>query len=132
MIGSSSEQEIPIVALENLMESGVSLLVLNFTDEAVGMINLECEGHEDSYDLQNGNTAVALNVGSRGDLTSFRQFSVSMETGGYMFSVFTRREGVSGYAVAESYIDTSESDRYLSLSFGTNLWSALVIAERYV
>ena len=32
--------KIPIVALENLMESGVSLLVLNYTDDAVGMISL--------------------------------------------------------------------------------------------
>lgn len=94
------------------------------------MINLDCNGYEDSYDLQNGNTAVCLNVGSRGDITSFRQFNVSIESGGYSFSVFTRRSGESGYVVAESYIDSSESDRYLSLSFGTNLWSALVIAEK--
>ena len=87
MVGSGSDREIPIVALENLMESGVSLLVLNYTDDAVGI-------------------------------------------GGYSFSVFTRRSGESGYVVAESYIDSSESDRYLSLSFGTNLWSALVIAEK--
>lgn len=130
MVGGSSDREIPIVALENLMESGVSLLVLNYTDDAVGMINLDCNGYEDSYDLQNGNTAVCLNVGSRGDITPFRQFNVSIESGGYSFSVFTRRSGESGYVVAESYIDSSESDRYLSLSFGTNLWSALVIAEK--
>lgn len=133
MIGSSNEQEIPIVALENLMESGVSLLVLDYTNNEfpIGFIQVQCEGYSDAYDLQETNKAVCLNVGGRGDITSFRQFDVSIEYGGFAFTVFTKRSGTTGYVTSESYIDSSESDRYLSCSFGSNLYSALVIAERF-
>lgn len=60
MIGSGNDREIPISALENLVESGVSLLVLDYTnsDSPIGMISLESNGISDSYDLQNTGTAV--------------------------------------------------------------------------
>ena len=70
MIGSGGgDREVPIDPLYDLMESGVSLLVLDYTnsDNPIGMINLECQGYSDSYDLQNTGTAVCLNVGGRGD-----------------------------------------------------------------
>lgn len=133
MVGSISDREIPITALENLMESGVSLLVLDYTDDEypVGFLQVDCEGSTSTYDLQKSNTAVCVNVGSRGDITKFRRFNVSIEYGSFAFSVFTRRSGTSGYVAAEGYIDLSETDRFLSLSFGTDLWSALVVAERF-
>lgn len=139
MIGSSNEQEIPIVALENLMESGVSLLVLDYTNDEypVGFIQVQCEGYSDAYDLQETNKAVCLNVGSRGDITSFRKFSVSIEYGTFSFTVFTiptRYTGGStnwGNVTTDSYLDWSENDRYLNCSFSTDIFHALVIAERF-
>lgn len=139
MIGSSNEREIPIVALENLMESGVSLLVLDYTsgEYPVGYINVECGSYTDEYDLQESNKAVCLNVGSRGDITSFRKFSVSIEYGAFRFTVFTiptRYTGGStnwGNITTDSYLDWSESDRYLNCSFSTDIFHALVIAERF-
>lgn len=138
MIGNSNEQEIPIAALENLMESGVSLLVLDYTNDEypVGYINVECGSYTDGYDLQESNKAVCLNVGSRGDITSFRKFSVSIEYGTFRFAVFTiptRYTGSTnwGNITTDSYLDWSESDRYLNCSFSTDIFHALVIAERF-
>lgn len=137
MIGSGSDREIPISALENLTESGVTVLVLNRSDDAVGLVDVECGYYSDSYDIQNGNVAVCLNVGYAGNITSFRKFSVSMETGGWNFTVFTIPSNYTGsatnfgYITTDSYIDTSEDNSYLDCSFKTDLFHALVIAEKF-
>lgn len=132
MIGSSSDREIPLVALENLMESGVSLLVLDYTtgDNPIGMINLECEGYEDSYDLQSSNTAVCLNVGGRGDLTSVKSFSVSFESGDSIsLKYFGFRNQTGNYWNVEAY--ETEAIGGSDITMDNTYFSILAIAERW-
>lgn len=126
MVGSGSDIEIPISALDYLTESGVTVLVLNRSDDAVGLVNVECGYYSDSYDIQNGNVAVCLNVGYAGNITSFRKFTVFTIPSNYTGSATN-----FGYVTTDSYIDTSESDRYLDCSFKTDLFHALVIAEKF-
>lgn len=137
MIGSGNDMEIPISALDYLTESGVTVLVLNRSNDAVGLVNVECGYYSDSYDIQNGNVAVCLNVGYAGNITSFREFSISMESSGWNFTVFTIPSNYTGsatnfgYITTDSYIDMSENDGYLNCSFKTDLFHALVIAEKF-
>lgn len=81
MIGSGDTYEIPTATLQDILETGVTVLAINYTDDAVGMINVSCQGYENSYDLQNGNAAICINVGSRGDLVDGNNLQVQMETG---------------------------------------------------
>lgn len=93
MIGSVNEQEIPTVALENMMESGVTALVIDFTTgpDVIGQVSLDSEGYSTHYDMQNPHTSVCLNVGSRGDLTSFTTFDMSFETNReFTYSLFQK------------------------------------------
>ena len=131
MIGSSSEREIPMVALENLMESGVSLLVLDYTtgNNPVGMIDLECEGYKDSYDLQNTNTAVCLNVGSRGDITSFKEFMFGTARGGFDYTVYTKPAVGASHFESEGFAGSNESTVQIVLN--NYVCSALVIIEYF-
>lgn len=130
MIGSGGDREIPIDPLYNLMESGVSLLVLDYTnsDSPIGMINLECQGHSDSYDLQNTGTAVCLNVGSRGDIIMTNQFNVSFESG----DITLRYMGIANQDGNESeseyyYVDSGVGGIY---TMNHNYFHILVVAER--
>lgn len=137
MIGSSNTYEIPTAALQDMLETGVTVLAINYTNEAVGMINVSCNGYENSYDLQNGNSAICINVGSRGDITSGYNLQVNMETGGWQFTVFIRPSYTDGYQVAEMFGSYSEYDsetggRYIECAFGSKFYSALVIAEKYI
>lgn len=133
MIGSGDTYEIPTAALQDILETGVTVLAINYTDDAVGMINVSCQGYENSYDLQNGNAAICINVGSRGDLVDGNNLQVWMETGGWQFTVFTRRSYNDGYQSSEIYCDYSEDEgRYLECSFNYKFYSALVIAEKYI
>ncbi len=131
MIGSSNEQEIPIVALENLMESGVSLLVLDYTnsDNPIGMIDLECKGYSDSYDLQNTGTAVCLNVGSRGDLTSVKSFHVGFESGDIALRYMgIDKQGSGNYWEVESYV--TDASGGADITMNNTYFKILAIAER--
>lgn len=134
MIGSSSDREIPIVALKNLMESGVSLLVLDYTtgDNPIGMINLESNGYSDSYDLQSSNTAVCLNVGSRGDLTSVKSFSVSFESidsSIISLKYFGFRNQTGNCWNVEAYETKDIGSSYITMD--NTYFSILAIAERW-
>lgn len=130
MIGSNNEREIPIVALENLMESGVSLLVLDYTnsDNPIGMISLECQGYSDSYDLQNTGTAVCLNVGGRGDLTSVKSFSVGFESGDIRLIYYGFRNQTGNYWNVEAY--ETEATGSADITMNNTYFSILAIAER--
>lgn len=130
MIGSGGDREIPIDPLYNLMESGVSLLVLDYTNSGspIGMINLECQGYSDSYDLQNTGTAVCLNVGSRGDIIMTNQFNVSFESG----DITLRYMGIANQDGNESeseyyYVDSGVGGIY---TMNHNYFHILVVAER--
>ena len=92
---------------------------------------MQCEGYSDAYDLQETNKAVCLNVGSRGDITSFRQFDIDFESGCFTITVFTRSGVNTGYTTSESYSVEDNCDTFLRCQFGSNLYSALVIAERF-
>ena len=89
MVGSGSDRENSYSSIRESDGEWSILISIKLHRWCSGDDKLDCNGYEDSYDLQNGNTAVCLNVGSRGDITSFRQFNVSIESGGYSFSVFT-------------------------------------------
>lgn len=130
MIGSSSDREIPMVALENLMESGVSLLVLDYTtgDNPIGMINLECNGYSDSYDLQNTGTAVCLNVGGRGDLTAVKSFYVGFESGNIELKYMGINKLSDNYWDVESYV--TEATGSADITMNNTYFSILAIAER--
>lgn len=131
MIGSGGgDREIPIDPLYDLMESGVSLLVLDYTnsDSPIGMINLECQGYSDSYDLQNTGTAVCLNVGSRGDIIMADQFSVSFESG----DITLKYMGIINQDGNESesecyYVDSGTGGTY---TMNHNYFHILAVAER--
>ena len=131
MIGSSNEREIPIVALENLMESGVSLLVLDYTngDNPMGLITLECNGYEDSYDLQNTGTAVCLNVGGRGDLTAVKSFYVGFENGDIGLKYFGFRNQTGNGWNVEAY--ETEATGSADITMNNTYFSILAIAERF-
>lgn len=131
MIGSGGgDREIPIDPLYDLMESGVSLLVLDYTnsDNPIGMINLECQGYSDSYDLQNTGTAVCLNVGAAGDLTMVRQFSVSFESGDVTLKYMGIINQDGNESESECYtVDPGTGDTY---AMNHNYFHILAIAER--
>jgi hypothetical protein len=131
MIGSGNDREIPISALENLVESGVSLLVLDYTnsDSPIGMISLESNGISDSYDLQNTGTAVCLNVGSRGDLTSVKSFHVGFESGDITLKYMgIDKQGSGNYWEVESYV--TEASGGADITMNNTYFSILAIAER--
>lgn len=134
MAGSGGNgYEIPASSLENITETGVTLIVIDYGtgDNPAGLISLECNGDSTSYDLQNVNTAIILNVGAAGNITSFTRFDVSIESGGWKFTVFAMDGTHDGYFTGVMYSDYSESDRSLSFSYRNSLYSALVIAEKF-
>lgn len=123
-IQASNPPEIPADSLENLMESGVSALVIDYTDSdnPVGYITVSCGGSEEHYDLQNSNTAVCVNVGSRGDITSVRDCGVRFETNRpFDYEIFARPlssgnvEYFSG--TKESWVDASFNKSYFAVLF---------------
>lgn len=130
MIGSGSDREIPISALENLMESGVSLLVLDYTnsDNPIGMISLECNGYSDSYDLQSSGTAVCLNVGGRGDLTAVKSFQAYFENGNIELKYMGINKQSGNYWDVESYV--TEATGSADITMNNTYFSILAIAER--
>lgn len=130
MVGGSSDREIPIVALENLMESGVSLLVLDYTnsDNPIGMISLKCNGYSDSYDLQSSGTAVCLNVGGRGDLTAVKSFYVGFESGNITLKYFGFRNQTGNYWNVEAY--QTDASGSADITMNNTYFSILAIAER--
>lgn len=131
-IQASNPPEIPAESLENLMESGVSALVIDSTngDNPVGYITVSCGGSEEHYDLQNTNTAVCVNVGSRGDITSVRDCGVRFETGRpFDYEIFARplSSGNVEYFYGtdkESYIDVSFNKSYFAVLFIIQFLSA--------
>lgn len=128
MIGSVNEQEIPTVALENMMESGVTALVIDFTTgpDVIGQVSLDSEGYSTYYDMQNPHTSVCLNVGSRGDLTSFTTFDMSFETNReFTYYIFPVPEGVSGQFSTEAM--TGEASNSLSPTLPGFCFACLVI-----
>lgn len=131
MIGSGGgDREIPIDPLYDLMESGVSLLVLDYTnsDNPIGMINLECQGYSDSYDLQNTGTAVCLNVGSRGDIIMADQFSVSFESGDITLKYMGIINQDGNESESECYtVDPCTGGTY---TMNHNYFHILAVAER--
>lgn len=134
MAGSGgSEYEMPSLALSDITETGVTLIVIDHGtgDNPAGLISLECNGDSNSYDLQNVNTAISINVGSAGNITSFTRFDVSIETGGWKFTVFTIDDVRNGYYTSVVYSDYSEDNSSLNFSYKNSLYSALVIAERF-
>lgn len=134
MAGSGGDgYEIPASSLENITETGVTLIVIDYgtEDNPAGLISLECNGDSTSYDLQNVNTAVSLNVGAAGNISSFTRFDVSIESGGWKFTVFAMDGTHDGYFTGVMYSDYSENDRSLSFSYRDSLYSALVIAEKF-
>lgn len=120
--------EIPAESLENLMESGVSALVIDAvdSDQPVGFITVSCNGSEESYDLQNKKTAVCVNVGGRGDITNVRSCGVRFETGrGFDYEVFARPLSSGN---AEYFSGTSDSS-YVDLSFNKSYFAVLIIVQ---
>ena len=132
MIGSGGgDREVPIDPLYDLMESGVSLLVLDYTnsDNPIGMINLECQGYSDSYDLQNTGTAVCLNVGGRGDLTTVQSFHVGFESGDIALRyIGIDKQGSGNYWEVESYI--TDASGGADITMDNTYFKILAIAER--
>ena len=123
-IQASNPPEIPAVSLENLMESGVSALVIDYNtgDNPVGYITVSCGGSEEHYDLQNTNTAVCVNVGSRGDITSVRDCGVRFETTReFDYEIFARPLSSGNveyfYGTTENYIDASFNKSYFAVLF---------------
>lgn len=134
MAGSGgSEYEMPSLALSDITETGVTLIVIDHGtgDNPAGLISLECNGDSNSYDLQNVNTAISINVGSAGNITSFTSFDVSIESGGWKFTVFAMDGTHDGYFTGVMYSDYSESNNSLNFSYRNPLYSALVIAEKF-
>ena len=134
MAGSGGDgYEIPSSSLENITETGVTLIVIDHKTRGnpAGLISLECNGDSNTHDLQKLDTAISLNVGYAGNITSFTKFFVSIESGGWKFTVFAMDDVHDGYYTSVAYSDNSESNRSLDFSYSNSLYSALVIAERF-